>query len=136
MVEFFDSNIFVYYVDSRDPEKQAVAERLVETALNGDEMCLISVQALTEFVNVALNKIKLPYEIVGQYLEVFSELPAVSPDPNLVKRGLEIKQRYQIQFYDAMMIAAAEKVGASRIYSEDLNDSQLYCGVRAVNPFK
>lgn len=136
MVDFFDSNVLVYYVDTRDVRKQAAAEALVNAALNGDVMCLVSVQTLTEFVNVTLNKIKLPYEIVEQYLEVFSELPAISPDANLVKRGLSIKGQYQIQFYDAMMIAAAERAGATRIYSEDLNDGQLYCGVKAVNPFK
>ena len=78
----------------------------------------------------------LPHEIVDEYLEVFSELPVIVPDANLVKRGLAIKSRYQIQFYDAMIVAAAERAGASRLYSEDLNDGQLYCGIRAVNPFK
>lgn len=136
MIEFFDSNILVYYVDTRDARKQAVAERLVDSALNGDFLCLISVQTLTEFVNVALNKIRLPQEIVEQYLGVFSELPSIAPDAKLVKRGLEIKRLYQIQFYDAMMIAAAERAGASVIYSEDLNDGQVYCGVRANNPFR
>jgi len=136
MIEFFDSNILVYYVDTRDARKQAVAERLVDSALNGDPLCLISVQTLTEFVNVALNKIRLPQEIVEQYLGVFSELPSIAPDAKLVRRGLEVKRLYQIQFYDAMMIAAAERAGASVIYSEDLNDGQVYCGVRANNPFK
>lgn len=136
MVEFFDSNVLVYYVDTRDARKQAAAEKLVDAALNGDMTCLVAVQTLTEFVNVALNKIMLPHEIVDEYLDVFSELPVIVPDANLVKRGLAIKSRYQIQFYDAMMVAAAERAGASRLYSEDLNDGQLYCGIRAVNPFK
>jgi len=136
MIEFLDSNILVYYVDTRDARKQAVAERLVDAALNGDVVCLVSVQTLTEFVNVALNKIRLPHEIVEQYLDVFAELPAIAPDAKLVKRGLDVKRQYQIQFYDAMMIAAAERAGASVIYSEDLNDGQVYCGVRAENPFK
>lgn len=51
-------------------------------------------------------------------------------------RGIEIKNRYDIQFYDAMMLAAAERAGASEFYTEDLNDGQLYCDIKAVNPFK
>lgn len=35
-----------------------------------------------------------------------------------------------------MMVAAAERAGMSEILTEDLGDGQLYCGVRAVNPFK
>lgn len=51
-------------------------------------------------------------------------------------RGVEIKALYGIQFYDAMMVAAAERVEAGEIWTEDLNDGQMYCGVKAVNPFK
>ena len=35
-----------------------------------------------------------------------------------------------------MMLAAAERAGAEEFYSEDLNDGQIYCGMKAVNPFK
>jgi predicted nucleic acid-binding protein len=34
------------------------------------------------------------------------------------------------------MIAAAERIGAAEIWTEDLADGQTYCGVKAVNPFK
>ena len=33
-------------------------------------------------------------------------------------------------------LAAAEALGASTLYTEDLNDGQTYGAVRAVNPFK
>ena len=35
-----------------------------------------------------------------------------------------------------MLLVAAEDAGCDEFLSEDLNDGQLYCGVRAVNPFK
>ena len=50
--------------------------------------------------------------------------------------ALEIKGQYGIQFYDALMVAAAEASGCDEILTEDLNDGQIYCGVKAVNPFK
>jgi len=34
-----------------------------------------------------------------------------------------------------MMIASAQKANAEIIYSEDLNNGQLYGNVRAINPF-
>ena len=136
MIAFLDTNVLVYYVDSRDPKKQRQAETIVDSALDGRMMCLLSVQTLTEFVNVLLGKLKIPQEVIEQYLEVFSEMPVISPDVKTVRRGLDIKGRYGIQFYDAMMISAAERAGAEVIYSEDLNDGQMYGSVRAVNPFK
>ena len=136
MVRFFDSNVLVYYVDNRDDAKQKAAEALLDGALKGDFASLISVQTLTEFVNVSTKKLELPPEVVEQYLDVFAELPAISPDVRMVKRGFEIKRQYDIQFYDAMMVAAAERSGADELCTEDLNDGQFYCGVKAVNPFK
>lgn len=136
MVRFFDSNVLVYYVDNRDDAKQKAAEALLDGALKGDFASLISVQTLTEFVNVSTKKLELPPEVVEQYLDVFAELPAISPDVRMVKRGFEIKRQYDIQFYDAMMVAAAERTGADELCTEDLNDGQFYCGVKAVNPFK
>lgn len=136
MVRFFDSNVLVYYVDNRDEAKQKTAEVLLDGALKGDFASLISVQTLTEFVNVSIKKLELPQDVVEQYLDVFSELPAISPDVRMVKRGFEIKRQYDIQFYDAMMVAAAERAGADELCTEDLNDGQFYCGVKAVNPFK
>ena len=73
---------------------------------------------------------------VDGLLDFFDNLPIVSPDRTLPRRGLELKNRYNIQFHDAMMLAAAERAGASEFYTEDLNDGQLYGSVRAVNSFK
>lgn len=33
-------------------------------------------------------------------------------------------------------VAAAEAGGCDEILSEDLSDGQVYCGIKAVNPFK
>lgn len=35
----------------------------------------------------------------------------------------------------AAILAAAESMGAATVYSEDLNDGQLYGPLRVVNPF-
>ena len=59
----------------------------------------------------------------------------VVPECELVVRGVEIKALYGIQFYDAMVVAAAERAKAREIWTEDLNVGQRYCGMLAVNPF-
>ena len=133
---FFDTNVLVYTADNRDERKQRIARNLVKGALNGRLDGWISVQTLSEFINSTLNKLKLPLDKVDGFLDFFDNLPIVNPDRALPRRGLEIKNRYDIQFYDAMMIAAAERAGANDFYTEDLNDGQLYGSVRAVNPFK
>ena len=54
----------------------------------------------------------------------------------LAQRALEIKSLYGVQFYDSLMLSAAESAGCDEILTEDLNDGQMYGSVKAVNPFK
>ncbi len=136
MKRFLDTNVLIYAVDTRDEIKRAKAISIIEAALLGYSPSAISVQTLSEFANVALSKIKLSLDEVMGFVASYQDIPTVIPDSDLVLRGLEIKRRYQLQFYDALMVSAAERAGCDEIYTEDLNDGQLYCGVKAVNPFK
>lgn len=133
---FLDTNILVYSVDERDEHKFAVATSILADALDNNTEYSIAVQTLSEFTNVAIGKLRLPGAEVADFVRVFSDISTVRPDFGIVVRGIEIKNRYDIQFYDAMMLAAAERAGASEFYTEDLNDGQLYCDIKAVNPFK
>ena len=45
-------------------------------------------------------------------------------------------KEYGIQYYDSLIVAAAERLGCHEIISEALNDGQLYRGMLAINPFK
>ena len=53
-----------------------------------------------------------------------------------ILQALEIEKQYRIWFWDALVVQAAEASGAAVLYSEDLSDGQIYCGVRVVNPLK
>jgi hypothetical protein len=50
--------------------------------------------------------------------------------------GLHLEEQYQISFWDALIVQAAEASGAVVLYSEDLSDGQTYRGVRVVNPLR
>ena len=136
MRTFFDSNVLVYAADPRDPAKMEKAGSFIASALCGETDCVIAVQTLAEFVNVAIKKLKKPTDEIREFVENYRQLKIVQPDDEMVVRGFEIKERYDIQFYDAMMLAAAERAGATEFYTEDLNDGQFYCDIKAVNPFK
>jgi predicted nucleic acid-binding protein len=53
-----------------------------------------------------------------------------------VLRAIDIADMAQIMFWDALIIACAEEVRATHIYSEDLNASQTIAGIKIVNPLK
>ncbi len=51
-----------------------------------------------------------------------------------ILNALELEERYQISFWDALILQAAESAGAETLYTEDLSDGQTYGSVRVVNP--
>lgn len=61
--------------------------------------------------------------------------PTVSIDAALLIEALRVKHRFQLSYWDAAIIAAANNLGASVLYSEDLNHGQDYGGVKVINPF-
>jgi len=136
MSSFLDSNILIYLADQRESAKRAMAVNLIDAVLDGTTDGWISTQTLSEFSNVALKKLRLDIDLVEGYVDVFKVIKTVLPDADVVKRALQVKRRYGIQFYDSMMVAAAERAGCAEILSEDLADGQSYFGVVARNPFK
>jgi predicted nucleic acid-binding protein len=55
-------------------------------------------------------------------------------DGDAVLAALDLEDRYQVSFWDALVIHAAQVAGAEVLYSEDLSDGQRYGDVRVVNP--
>ena len=132
---FLDTNVLVYSIDGKDPAKQAVARDIVVSAVRGGGF-LISAQVLNEFSNIALLKLKLSVEEVRKFVSFFSRIGVVSLESRWTDAALLLKQRYETQFFDSLLLAAAQENGCDEILTEDLNDGQMYGSVKAVNPFK
>ena len=130
-----DTNVFVYFVDRRDLRKQSIARSLIASALDNPQYS-ITLQVLNEFANVALSKLSMNEDEVRDYISYFRNLNVQMPKAEWTEHALSIRRKYGMQFYDALIVAAAAAHGCDEILTEDLNDGQVYCGVRAVNPFK
>jgi predicted nucleic acid-binding protein len=133
--EFLDTNILVYAYDDTDLKKQKKAQELVEKAI-AQEMA-VSTQVLAEFAATLLYKLSpaVRPEDVIEILDALEALKLVTPDAGIVRRAVEAHRVYKLHFYDAMIVAAAERAGCGRIWSEDLNHSQKYFGIVVSNPF-
>jgi predicted nucleic acid-binding protein len=91
---------------------------------------------MTEFINVMQKRFKVPVKDIDEWVSQFYPLLASEVTMDMVRNAMYVKEEYGIQYYDALVVAAAEKLGCHEIVSEDLNDGQLYRGMRAINPFK
>jgi predicted nucleic acid-binding protein len=129
---FLDTNVLLYAASerNRDPRRAPIAERLVLGTLFG-----VSGQTLAEFVAVARRKSLLSDESIDNWLLLLGNCPLLPVDQAYVRSGFDIARRYAINYYDAALLGAAERLSAPIFYTEDLNHNQVYGSVRAVNPF-
>ena len=134
-LEFLDTNVLVYSYDIADRGKQEIAQNLVRKALTGD--IVTSAQVLGEFAATLLHKVvpRVDPAELTVIMDALGPIPIVATDADMVRRAVEVQGRYGLHFYDSMIIAAAERAGCERIWSEDLNSGQKYFGISVQNPF-
>jgi predicted nucleic acid-binding protein len=132
---FMDTNIIIYANDGADPRKQELAIDIVTGSIR-DGLGVISTQVMQEYAVNAIGKLRQALPVVMHQLHLLETLETVLLKPALVRRALEICGIYRISYWDALIVAAAEHAGCSRILSEDLNAGQFYCGIECVNPFQ
>ena len=99
---------------------------------------LVGVQVLNELCNVALRRkfdwLKTKTMLVS--LEALS-VDVVPLTLEVHRRGLRVHEKYQFQFYDALMLGAALEAECTVFYSEDMQDGQVIENTMTIkNPFK
>ena len=134
---FVDTNILMYAHDTAAGEKHARAKALVED-LWQNRSGVISTQVLQELAVNLRRKAKNPLDakatrdVVSDYLA----WQVVVNGGDAILEALDLEGRYQISFWDALVVQAAQVSGAEILYSEDLSDGQTYGTVQVINPLR
>lgn len=129
---FLDTNVLIYAYSNDDPIKKQKALDVCSI-----EDAWISTQVLTEFINIFRRKIGLSWpELVVVLEELSSNFPVHSNDSQTIKQAIQLADRYQLSWYDSLIVSAALECTCSVLYSEDLNNGQLIDGkLTIINPF-
>lgn len=130
---FLDTNILIYAAlgSVDEPAKYERAVELLTTRFG------TSGQVLAEFYVNAQRKGSVPLtaDEAREWVMRLSKKAFQPVDFAVVRTGIDHARRYQLSYWDGAIIAAAERLGAKTVYSEDLNHGQTYGSVRVVNPF-
>jgi predicted nucleic acid-binding protein len=135
-VEFCDSNVIVYAHDRSAGTKhpaQLLIARLLATDLGS-----LSVQVLQEVYVTLTRKLHPAFSAADARLVVddLSKWPSVvEPTRRDVLDAINGSMRWGVSFWDALILVAANRAGASIVWTEDLNDGQRYDDVTVRNPF-
>lgn len=117
---FLDTNILVYAIESQGPSptKTVAAQRWVRRT----DVCL-STQVLGEFYRAVTHPrraMPLKHEEAVSWVQLWQRHDVRSITPAHVDLALEITARYQVSYFDALILAAARLAGCAIVLSEDL----------------
>lgn len=137
MKVFVDTNILVYAHDHGAGAKHSRALNLVET-LWQEAKGIVSTQVLQElYVNIRRKALRpVSHAEAKAVVTAYLAWDPVVNDGTAVLDAIDLEARFQLSFWDALIVVAAQRGGASVIYSEDLQHGQQFGSVRAENPLR
>jgi predicted nucleic acid-binding protein len=128
---FVNSNILLYAVDNADPRKQRVA-RDWRAELWKSRLGRVSFQVLNEFyVNAVRLKPAASDEARAEVRDLLAWNPVVT-DACVIERGWKLQDRYQLSFWDSLIVTAARTAACGFLLTEALQDGQKLDGVEVV----
>lgn len=130
---FVDSNVLIYAVDGSNPKKHEAA-RLWRSELWKSRLGRISFQVLQEFYANVDRKWPAAREQVQA--EIRNLMTWRVMDADILESGWKIQERYQVSFWDSLIVAAAKAASCRYLLTEDLQEGQEMDGVVVVNPFR
>ena len=133
---FVDTNILVYSRDARYPEKQARAHEVL-AFLWESKLGRISYQILNEYYVTVTRKLKPGMDQASARCDMRDLLTwkPLRSSENHLNRAWEIESRYQLSWWDSLVLASAIEAGCDRIFSEDLQHGMTIFGIMIENPF-
>jgi predicted nucleic acid-binding protein len=135
-LQFVDTNILIYAHDRSAGDKHTRARDLIRALWQSDEGCL-SIQVLQEFYVNVTQKVTKPLTptVAAQIIADLSVWQIHRPGVEDILDAIRLQGRYQISFWDAMIVSSAIQLGCQTVWSEDLNPGQVYDSVTVTSPF-
>lgn len=131
---FVDTNILYYAnTDSPDP-RHALARRRVEELWSAPGRAAVSVQVLQELHVNLIRKAGLTTSASAARVHQYLAWRVIDNDRALLLLAFDLQQRWQASFWDSLILAAAQRSGATVLWSEDLATNQRYGEVQVIDP--
>jgi predicted nucleic acid-binding protein len=130
---FIDSNIFLYAFNDDDIKKQEAATDII---MNSDYEIVISLQVINEVSNNMLRKLGFKNYEIREFIEdSYKRYNVQNITKNIFLNACDIRDNYNISYYDSLILSSATHSNCAILYSEDMQHNQEIEDLRIVNPF-
>ena len=128
---FLDSNVLVYLVG-----EEGVKKAKVKSLANPD--LFISTQVVAENVNACLRKLKLGKDLAFEHgKKLLSSFKVLGITTEVIDSAFMLSKKYQLSWWDSLIVSTALKNQCTTIYSEDMQDGLVIEQTLTIkNPFK
>jgi len=131
---FVDTNVLIYALDPTDPKKHAAAKAW-RSELWKSHRGRLSIQVMEEFYVKAAQKWPKSLDQARSEVRDLLAWHPVPMDYALVELGWKFQDRFQLSFWDSLIVAAAKTAGCRYLLTEDLQSGQNLDGLQVTNPF-
>lgn len=130
---FIDTNIWLYaFIESDEVTKSAMARTLIQ-----EHEPVVSTQVINEVCVNLLRRANFTEEQIAQLIESFYEkYRVIELSKSILLVASQLRQRYNLSFWDSMIVADALSAGVPVLYSEDMQHGLTVEGELQIrNPF-
>ena len=132
---FVDTNVLIYSLDPREPEKRAKAVDLVRSGVARGNL-ITSPQTLNECYRVLTEKRRLVTQAEARNFLRSLIFTCVAPlSSATTEAAWKIQDDTGFHWWDCLMLASAVAASAAVFVTEDLADGAEIGGMRIVDPF-
>ena len=118
---FVDSNIWLYILlPGQDVNKGKTARELVELER---PHIIISTQVVNEVINTVIRHASMDELEIRELVRRFYARYQVRPITEAIQlHASHLRENYSLSHWDSLIVATALHVGATKLYSEDMQD--------------
>lgn len=132
---FVDTNVIVYTVDPKEPEKRALATDLMESIMTRHAL-ILSPQSLNECYRIITDRRRLmSREAARRFIGSLRSYCIAPSGYETTKLAWHIQDITDVVWWDCMLLSSAILAGAEYFLSEDLQHERQLEGMTILNPF-
>lgn len=131
---FVDTNIWLYaFITGAEEDKTTLAQAVIQR----EAYIIISTQVINEVSVNLLKKTSIGEHNIREIIASFYQrYHVVEFNLAILVSASNIREHYNLSYWDSLIIASALSAGASIMYSEDMQNGLIVDGkLKIINPF-
>jgi predicted nucleic acid-binding protein len=126
-----DTNVLMFLYNDEFIDKRSIAENLVFANP------IIPAQVVSEFLNVSKRLLQIPkLDTLIKCNKVLRNCTIVPTTQIILNHAEKLITRYDLQLFDAIIVASALEAGCTILYTEDMHHGLIIEGTLSIiNPF-